>query len=294
MSTVFETNIAEYPLIARGKVRDIYDLGDRLLFIASDRLSAFDYVLPTPIQDKGKVLTQISMFWFDYLKDVCENHVITADFNQYPEQLKKHPEIAGRSMIVKKADMFPVECVARGYLSGSGWKEYQETQSVCKIPLPAGLRESDRLPEPIYTPATKSQTGHDINIGFEEVVSAVGGPTAVDLRELTLEIYQKAARYAEEKGVIIADTKFEFGVYNGNIILCDEVLTPDSSRFWPKADYRPGGPQKSLDKQFVRDYLEQIKWNKQPPTPPLPPEIAEKTSEKYREIYRWMTGKQLS
>ena len=292
-STVTQTNIQEFPLKARGKVRDIYDLGDSLLFIASDRVSAFDYVLPNPIPDKGKVLTQISLFWFEYLQNTVDNHVITASFTDFPSDLQKYPELNGRSMIVKKAKMFPVECVARGYLSGSGWKEYQETGKVCGIPLPSGLRESDPLPQPIFTPATKAETGHDINISFEEVARILDESTANALRDLTLDVYTRAADHALKQGIIIADTKFEFGIYEGKIILCDEVLTPDSSRFWPKDDYQPGRGQKSLDKQYVRDYLEKIKWNKQPPCPELPPEVIQETSAKYREIYRRITGREL-
>ena len=293
MTRVIETSITEYPLRARGKVRDIYDLDDSLLFIATDRISAFDYILPNPIPDKGKVLTQISLFWFEHLNNLVENHVITADFGKYPETLQRYPELAGRSMIVKKADMFPVECVARGYLSGSGWKEYQESRSVCSIALPAGLRESDALPEPIFTPATKSQTGHDINISFEEAANIVGESNAGALRDLTLNIYKQAAAHAEKHGIIIADTKFEFGMCNGKILLCDEVLTPDSSRFWPRDDYSPGRGQKSLDKQYVRDYLERILWNKQPPAPPLPDDVISETSNKYRDIYHRITGREL-
>jgi phosphoribosylaminoimidazole-succinocarboxamide synthase len=294
MTTVVQTNISEYPLKARGKVRDIYDLDDALLFVASDRISAFDYILPDPIPDKGKVLTQISLFWFSFLKDIVQNHIITTDFNHFPEKLKKYSELNGRSMIVKKAEMFPVECVARGYLSGSGWKEYKETGVVCGISLPRGLTESQALPEPIFTPATKAQTGHDINISFEETAKIVGENTATRLRDLTLGIYRKAGAHAESKGIIIADTKFEFGTYEGNIILCDEVLTPDSSRFWPHEDYQPGRPQKSLDKQYVRDYLESIRWNKQPPAPSLPEEVVRETSRKYREIYRRITDHELA
>lgn len=293
MSTVLQTNITDFPLKARGKVRDIYELPDALLFIASDRISAFDYVLPNPIPDKGKVLTQISLFWFQHLKPLVDNHLITADFRQFPAGLKKYPELEGRSMIVKKAEMFPVECVARGYLSGSGWKEYRETGKVCGISLPAALQDSSRLPEPIFTPATKEQSGHDINISFEAMAKVVGAETAARLRDLTLSIYKSAADHALKQGIIIADTKFEFGISEGKIILCDEVLTPDSSRFWPVDDYAPGRAQKSLDKQYVRDYLEKIRWNKQPPTPELPAEIVEGTSQKYREIYTRITGKNL-
>lgn len=290
MNTVIQTNLQEYPLTARGKVRDIYDLGDSLLFIASDRISAFDFVLPNPIPDKGKVLTQISLFWFQHLRNAVDNHVITADTEQYPAALRKYPELAGRSMIVKKAEMFPVECVARGYLSGSGWKEYSETGAVCEIGLPPGLTESDALPEPIFTPATKAPTGHDINISFEETARIIGESTARTLKELTLKLYTQAAAHALTRGIIIADTKFEFGAFEGNIILCDEALTPDSSRFWPEDDYEPGRPQRSLDKQYVRDYLERIRWNKQPPPPQLPDDVIQETSRKYREIYTRLTG----
>ena len=293
MNPVVQTNIQEYPLKARGKVRDIYDLGDSLLFIASDRISAFDFVLPNPIPDKGKVLTQISLFWFQHLRNAVDNHVITADPQQYPAALQKYPELAGRSMIVKKAEMFPVECVARGYLSGSGWKEYKETGAVCGIKLPAGLSESDAVPEPIFTPATKAQSGHDINISFDETSRMIGESTSRTLKELTLKLYTQAAAHALTRGIIIADTKFEFGVFDGNIILCDEALTPDSSRFWPKDDYEPGRSQRSLDKQFVRDYLEKIRWNKQPPPPDLPDDVIRETSRKYREIYGRLTGNEL-
>jgi phosphoribosylaminoimidazole-succinocarboxamide synthase len=290
---IVKTNITEYPLKGRGKVRDIYDLGDAYLFIATDRISAFDFILPNPIPDKGKVLTQISLFWFQHLKDVVENHLLTADFSAYPADLQKHPEIAGQSMLVRKAKIFPVECVVRGYISGSGWKEYRETGAICGINLPAGLRESDRFAEPIFTPATKAESGHDINIGFDEFVRIVGRDHGEKLRALTLELYRKASLHAESRGIIIADTKFEFGLIGKQIILCDEVLTPDSSRFWPKDTYQPGGPQKSLDKQFVREYLERIGWNKQPPAPELPPDIIEGTSNRYREIYRRITGNPL-
>ncbi len=293
MNPVIQTNIQEFPLKARGKVRDIYDLGDSLLFIASDRVSAFDFVLPNPIPDKGKVLTQISLFWFQHLRNAVNNHVITANTEQYPAGLRKYPELAGRSMIVKKAEMFPVECVARGYLSGSGWKEYRETGAVCGIALPAGLTESGALPEPIFTPATKAPTGHDINISFEETARMIGESTARTLKELTLKLYAQAAAYALTRGIIIADTKFEFGKFEGNIILCDEALTPDSSRFWPEDDYQPGRPQRSLDKQYVRDYLEKIRWNKQPPPPQLPDDVIQETSRKYREIYSRLTGNDL-
>jgi phosphoribosylaminoimidazole-succinocarboxamide synthase len=284
---LLETNLPGYRLLARGKVRDIYDDGDRLLIVATDRISAFDYILATGIPGKGRVLTQMTLFWLEFLRDVVPNHLLSTDMSALP------PEFEGRSMWVKKAQMFDVECVARGYLSGSGWKDYVRTGALCGIPLPPGLRESDRLPEPIFTPATKAQSGHDENIPFEAVVERVGQETASRLRELTLTIYQKASAYARERGIIIADTKFEFGVVDGQIILADEVMTPDSSRFWPAETYAPGGPQPSYDKQFVRDYLESIRWNKQPPAPALPADVARKTAEKYEEAYRVLSGKSL-
>jgi len=275
-------------------VRDIYAAGDRLVIVASDRLSAFDYILPSPIPDKGRVLTQITLFWLDMLHEIVPNHFITADVADYPERFWPYrDQLEGRSMLVRRANMFPVECVARGYLSGSGWKEYQKQGSICGIPLPSGLLESDRLPEPIFTPATKAQSGHDENISFEAMSDLVGVDIAGQLRSLTLRLYGRAAHYAESRGILIADTKFEFGTIDGQLMLADEVLTPDSSRFWPRATYHPGGPQPSYDKQYVRDYLESIHWNKQPPAPALPPEIVRKTSEKYREAYRTLTGKAL-
>ncbi len=281
---MLETNLAGYRLRARGKVRDIYEDGDRLLIVATDRISAFDYILATGIPDKGRVLTQMTLFWLEFLKDVVPNHLLSTD---------APPGLEGRSMWVKKARMFDVECVARGYLSGSGWKDYVRTGALCGIPLPTGLRESDALPEPIFTPATKAQSGHDENIPFETVAAMIGEQTAASLRKLTLAIYKKAADYARSRGIIIADTKFEFGVVDGRIILADEVLTPDSSRFWPAETYSPGGPQPSYDKQFVRDYLESIHWNKQPPAPALPEDVARRTSEKYKDAYRTLTGKSL-
>jgi len=286
-TVVLETNVPGLKLRARGKVRDIYDDGDRLLFIATDRISAFDYILATGIPEKGRVLTQMTLFWLDFLRDVIPNHFLSSDMTGLP------PELEGRSMWVKRAEMFDIECVARGYISGSGWKDYQRTGAVCGIPLPQGLRESDALPEPIFTPATKAQTGHDENISFEQACSIVGADLAARLRDLTLSIYTKAADYARARGIIIADTKFEFGTVNGEIILADEVLTPDSSRFWPQETYAPGGAQPSYDKQFVRDYLESIHWNKQPPAPALPDEVALRTSEKYKEAYRTLTGRDL-
>jgi len=284
---LLQTNLPGYKLRARGKVRDIYEDTDRLLFVATDRISAFDYILATGIPDKGRVLTQMTLFWLDFLKDVVPNHLLSTDMSALP------PEFEGRSMWVKKAKMFDVECVARGYLSGSGWKDYKSTGSLCGIPLPSGLIESDQLPEPIFTPASKAQSGHDENISYENVVNIIGAETASRLRDLTLTIYNKAAGYARSKGIIIADTKFEFGVVDGQIILADEVLTPDSSRFWPAETYSPGGAQPSYDKQFVRDYLESIHWNKQPPAPALPADVALRTSEKYKEAYRTLSGKSL-
>ena len=287
-NVLLESDLKTYRLFARGKVRDVYEDGDRLLIVATDRISAFDYILPTGIPDKGRVLTQMTLFWLDYLKGLVPNHLLTADTSGLP------PEFAGRSMWVKRADMFQVECVARGYLVGSGWKDYQKTGAVCGIGLPAGLRESDALPEPIFTPATKAVSGHDENISFEEMTTIVGAPTAGKLRDLTLTIYKNAADYARTRGIIIADTKFEFGIVDGQIVLADEVLTPDSSRFWPADQYAPGKAQPSYDKQFVRDYLESIKWNKQPPAPALPEDIARKTSDKYKDAYRELTGHELA
>jgi phosphoribosylaminoimidazole-succinocarboxamide synthase len=281
---VLETDLAGFRRLARGKVRDIYEDGDRLLIVATDRISAFDVILPTGIQGKGRVLTQMTIFWLDFLRSIVPNHFLSADTSTLPAKFE------GRSMWVRRAEMVPVECVARGYLAGSGWKDYQRTQAVCGIPLPAGLRESDRLPRPIYTPATKAQVGHDENISFERTAEMVGAKTAARVRDLTLELYNRAADYARERGIIIADTKFEFGLIDGEITLADEVLTPDSSRFWPADSYEPGRAQPSYDKQYVRDYLESLHWNKQPPAPALPEEVARRTSEKYREAYRALTG----
>jgi phosphoribosylaminoimidazole-succinocarboxamide synthase len=294
-SVLLRTDYSEFDLHASGKVRDVYRLdNDHLLFVATDRISAFDYVLATGIPHKGRVLTQISLFWFDFLKDIVPNHLVTAEVDRYPSALQKHAdELRGRSMVVMCAEMFPVECVARGYLSGSGWKEYKTMGTVCGIQLPKGLRESDRLPEPIFTPATKATTGHDINISFEEMCTLVDPGLSRQLRDLTLKIYKKAADYALERGIIIADTKFEFGQTAKGITLADEVLTPDSSRFWPADTYEPGKAQNSYDKQYVRDYLEEIRWNKQPPAPDLPPEVARRTSEKYLDAYRRLTGREL-
>lgn len=276
-------------------MRDIYTVdAERLLFVATDRISAFDYVLATGIPHKGSVLTQMSLFWFEFLKDVAPNHLITADVAKYPEAAKKYAsQLRGRSMLVKRAEMFPVECVVRGYISGSAWKEYKATGSVCGIKLPAGLQESDKLPEPIFTPATKAVSGHDENISFDEMAKILGAEVSGQLRDLSIGVYMKAADYALGKGIIIADTKFEFGRTAAGITLADEVLTPDSSRFWPADKYQAGRSQDSYDKQYVRDYLEEIRWNKQPPAPALPAEVARKTSEKYLESYRQLTGHEL-
>lgn len=279
-------------LFKKGKVRNVFDLGDSLLLVASDRISAFDSVMPNGIPDKGAVLTQISLFWFDFTKKLINNHIIEADVDKYPLNLKPFKEqLAKRSMIGKKAELIPVECVVRGYLSGSGWKEYQKSGSICGIKLPAGLKESDKLPEPIFTPTTKAEEGHDLNITFDQVVEQLGSETATTIKEKTLAIYRACADYALTKGIIIADTKFEFGFYDNEIILIDEILTPDSSRFWPAEQYRPGRGQPSYDKQFVRDYLESIKWNKEPPAPKLPEEVVVKTREKYLEAFTKITGK---
>jgi phosphoribosylaminoimidazole-succinocarboxamide synthase len=295
-SVLLQTDFSDLELHASGKVRDVYRIdNNRLLFVATDRISAFDYVLASGIPEKGRVLTQLSLFWFDFLKDTVENHLVTADVDRYPEPLKKYSEqLRGRSMLVIRAEMFPVECVVRGYLSGSGWKEYKQTGKVCGIKLPAGLRESDKLPEPIFTPATKAVSGHDENIPFDDMVRLVGAEPSEKLRDLSLRIYKKAANYAAERGIIIADTKFEFGNAQRGITLADEVLTPDSSRFWPAESYSPGKPQDSFDKQYVRDYLEEIKWNKQPPAPALPEAVQKKTTEKYLEAYRRLTGHDLT
>ena len=292
---VLESNLSPLPLLARGKVRDVYNLGQTLLFLATDRISAFDCILGSGIPCKGRVLTQTSLFWFDYLSDIVPNHVLTADVAAYPASLTQHVSLLqGRSMLVTKAKMIQVECVARGYLAGSGWKEYQSSGAVCGIKLPMGLRQSDRLPEPIFTPATKAQSGHDENVSFEFVANQVGKELTARLRDLTLRIYSRAADYALKQGLILADTKFEFGFIGDQLVLADEVLTPDSSRYWPAVAYFPGGPQISFDKQYVRDYLETLDWNKQPPAPSLPEDVVKKTSEKYLEAYYLLTGKQLS
>ena len=291
---LFETQLSGLPLWRRGKVRDVYDLGDRLLIVATDRLSAFDVVLPTPIPDKGRVLTQLSLFWFRILEDVVPNHVLTADMAEYPAELRRfRDQLEGRSMLVRKTDPLPVECVVRGYITGSGWKDYQRTGTLCGIELPAGLRESDRLERPIFTPATKAEEGHDENISFEEAGRLLGGERAGEVRELSLRIYARALAHAESRGILLADTKFEFGVRDGALVWIDEALTPDSSRFWPKASYAPGRGQPSFDKQYVRDYLETLKWDKQPPGPALPQEVVARTREKYREAYALLTGQEL-
>jgi phosphoribosylaminoimidazole-succinocarboxamide synthase len=292
VSVITSTDLPGIERVASGKVRDIYSVGDTLLIVATDRISAFDCILPQGIPGKGRVLTQMSLFWFDLLHGVVPNHVITADVDTYPEQLAAFREqLEGRSMLVKRCRMEPIECVARGYLSGSGWKEYLNTGEICDIPLPFGLRENDRLPEPIFTPATKAESGHDENVPFEIVEHLVGPETAALLRDLTLKVYNTASAHAESRGIILADTKFEFGWHNHQLLLADEVLTPDSSRYWPRDDYSPGSPQKSFDKQFVRDYLETLAWDKQPPAPPLPAEVIERTAEKYREAYTRITGR---
>ena len=294
-SVLLKTDFRDLPLHASGKVRDVYGVGDQqLLFVATDRISAFDYILATGIPHKGRVLSQISLFWFDYLADIVPNHLITADVDQYPAAVRKYADqLRGRSMLVQRAEMFPVECVVRGYISGSAWKEYKATGMVSGIKLPAGLKESDAFPEPIFTPSTKATTGHDENISFDQMCQTVGVETASHLRDLTLRVYKKAASYARQRGIIIADTKFEFGRTAKGITLADEVLTPDSSRFWPADKYAPGRPQDSYDKQYVRDYLEQIHWNKQPPEPALPPDVARRTSEQYLEAYFQLTGHKL-
>ncbi len=289
---VSQTDFKDLSLVKRGKVRDIYDLGEHLLMVASDRMSAFDVVMPDPIPDKGIVLTQISLYWFEIMKSIVENHVITADVSEYPAVCNPYAEILrGRSMLVKKTEPLPIECVVRGYISGSGWKSYQDSKTVCGIALPSGLRESDKLPQPIFTPSTKEELGaHDINIDFDETVRRIGSDLAARVKELSLTIYQKGADMADQKNIIIADTKFEFGKVGDDLILIDEVLTPDSSRFWPKETYQPGGSQRSFDKQYLRDYLISIDWNKQPPAPLLPEDIIFNTRKKYLEALTQLTG----
>jgi phosphoribosylaminoimidazole-succinocarboxamide synthase len=295
---LLETSLEGLTLHRRGKVRDVYEVGDHLLIVATDRISAFDYVLGSGIPDKGKVLTQLSGFWFERMGDLVEHHLIAMDVDDFPEPLRSHRSVLeGRSMLVRKTNPVPIECVARGYLSGSGWKEYQQSGEVCGVKLPAGLRESDRLPEPIFTPATKAESGHDINISEEEAGRIVGSDLIARLKQLTLEIYGRGAAHAESKGIIVADTKFEFGLAGAagreEIVLIDEVLTPDSSRFWPHAQYEPGHAQPSFDKQYVRDYLEEIRWNKQPPVPSLPDDVVRRTRDKYIDAYRLLSGREL-
>ena len=296
MTALLTTNLGSIPLLGRGKVRDLYAVDDALLMVATDRISAFDHVLATGIPGKGKILTQISLFWFDLLNNLVPNHLIETDAANFPAALEPYrDQLEGRSMLVKRAAMFPVECVARGYLAGSGWKEYQKTGTVCGIALPAGLLDGSRLPEPLFTPATKSQDGaHDENISFAATEALLGESDAAELKRLTLALYNRAAEHAESRGLILADTKFEFGKTSEGIILADEVLTPDSSRFWEQSAWKPGGAQPSFDKQFVRDYLESIHWNKQAPAPGLPEEVAERTQEKYLEAFRRLTGRHLN
>jgi phosphoribosylaminoimidazole-succinocarboxamide synthase len=292
ITTVHETDFPGLKLIKRGKVRDLYDLGDALLMVATDRISAFDVIMPNPVPQKGEILTEISLFWFDRMADLVPNHLISSDVNDYPEACRPYADVLrGRSMLVRKAKPLPVECVVRGYISGSGWKSYLEDKTVCGIALPEGLKESDQLPEPIFTPSTKEELGaHDINIDYDEVVRLIGPGPAEDVRRLSIALYREGAAYAATKGIIIADTKFEFGVYDDRLILIDEILTPDSSRFWPKDRYQPGGSQESFDKQYLRDYLVSIKWNKTPPAPELPSEVIKNTRLKYREALTLLTG----
>ena len=289
------TEFKTLKLKGRGKVRDIYDLGDRLLIVATDRMSAFDVVMPNPIPDKGRILTQLSKFWFDLTKEIVSNHVISTKVEDYPKDCQPYQEmLRGRSMLVMKTEVLPIECVVRGYLSGSGWVEYQKTGEICGVHLPKGLVESSKLEEPIFTPATKAEMGlHDENIPFEKVEKTIGRDLAKKLKSFSLAVYKKARDFAEQRGILIADTKMEFGMKDGKLILIDELLTPDSSRFWPKDEYQPGGPQKSFDKQFLRDYLLSIRWDKSPPAPQLPDEIVQKTREKYLEAYERLVGKPL-
>jgi len=291
---LLKTSFTDVELFKRGKVRDVYNLKDKLLVVSTDRISCFDVVLPTGIPQKGEVLTQLSLFWFNFTKDIVDNHFISSEVSQYPKELHKYNGILkGRSMLVKKAKALPVECVVRGYLSGSGWKEYQQNRSICGIKLPQALRESDKLPEPIFTPSTKEDVGHDINVSQEYVENQLGKDVTDKLKEISIALYNKASRYAESKGIIIADTKFEFGIYEEKIILIDEILTPDSSRFWPKDQYKPGAGQPSFDKQFVRDYLETLTWDKTPPGPELPNDIVQKTSQKYIQAFTMISGKDI-
>jgi phosphoribosylaminoimidazole-succinocarboxamide synthase len=293
-AALLETTLDGLSLERRGKVRDLYAVGEFLLIVATDRISAFDCVLPTGIPDKGRVLTQLSAFWFDQTRDIVPNHLVSVRVDEYPPEVRCHAALLdGRSMLVRRATPIPIECVARGYLAGSGWKEYQASGTICGVALPPGLREADRLPEPVFTPATKATSGHDENISEEQAARLIGGRLVERLRELTLALYRRGAAHAEARGIIVADTKFEFGLIDDEIVLIDEALTPDSSRFWPKATYRPGGPQPSFDKQYVRDYLEGVGWNKQPPVPALPPDVVARTREKYLEAFRLLTGRPL-
>ncbi|MBI3932841.1 MAG: phosphoribosylaminoimidazolesuccinocarboxamide synthase [Acidobacteria bacterium] len=293
-SLLLETSLPGVSLWRRGKVRDVYDLGDRLLVVATDRISAFDVVLPTGIPDKGRVLTQLSLFWFELLRDIVPNHVISADVDAYPPELARHrDQLLGRSMLVAKTEPLPVECVVRGYIAGSGWKEYLTGGSVCGIPLPPGLQETDRLEPALFTPSTKAEVGHDRNISFSEAESLLGPGRAREVRDASLRIYGRARAHAEARGIILADTKFEFGVTDGRLLWIDEALTPDSSRFWPKDGYAPGHGQPSFDKQYVRDYLESLAWDKRPPAPSLPDDVVARTREKYREAHRRITGREL-
>jgi phosphoribosylaminoimidazole-succinocarboxamide synthase len=290
--TYSEIVLPDFPLYKKGKVRDVYEVGDSLLVVASDRISAFDYVLPSLIPNKGKILTQLSKFWFEFTSLVCPNHMLTADISGYPPELQTYKDLVEkRSMLVRKTEVLPVECVVRGYLEGSGWRDYKATGKTSGVKLPTGLKQCDRLDEVIFTPATKAEEGHDINISFKEMQKLVGAELSDKVKRISVELYQKASLHALSKGIIIADTKFEFGKLDGEIILVDEIFTPDSSRFWPVASYTPGQSQPSLDKQFVREYLDGTEWDKQSPPPPLPPEIVEQTSERYMEIYRLLTGK---
>ncbi len=292
---LIKTDLNGMKLFTRGKVRDVYDLDDKLLIVATDRISAYDCIMPNGIPGKGKILTAMSIFWFDMMQDIVQNHLVASEVDDYPPELREFREVLdGRSMLVKKADRLDLECVARGYLSGSGWREYKSSGSVCGIQLPDGLRESDRLPQIIFTPATKADSGHDENISFEEALDIVEMEVLEKLRDLTIAIYRKAHNYAQEKGIIIADTKFEFGITDSQTILIDEILSPDSSRFWPKDRYTPGGPQDSFDKQFVRDYLDTLDWDKTPPAPELPEDIVQRTLDKYKEAYRQLVGREFT
>lgn len=293
-TAVSNTDLPGLKLVKKGKVRDVYDLGEYFLMVATDRISAYDVVMPNPVPGKGKVLNQISLFWFDRMKSVADNHVISGNTDDFPAECKPYADILrDRSMLVRKCEPLPIECVVRGYITGSGWESYRKSKSVCGIPLPNGLLESDRLPEPLFTPSTKEEVGiHDINIDFEETARRIGRPLAEKVRELSLAVYKKGVELAAEKGILIADTKFEFGLADGELILIDEILTPDSSRFWPRATYRPGGPQMSFDKQYVRDYLVSVKWNKKPPAPSLPEEVIRNTRQKYVEALTLLTGRQ--